>query len=301
VLKDRSLRNDRAKNVIDVWKTIVGVQMHFNELAMRIRGLFITILIALFASIGFLIDKQLSLQLWRLNIQYAVLVPLFGIFGAMLFYLIDRYWYHRLLKGAVNHAIKIEQKFRAELPELSLSEEIGKESFFIPKRWSLTWIAAKLLVRHERFGSKGQIHSDAKLEIFYKSVMAVLACLSVFLAAFGGVSFDKKGDRNSRGQANSDRYPASVSAQPAPPTQFPTAAPQAGATEQSSVRKSAAPAPPSNSTPAPAPAPTPIPAPPPAAPSSPDAEPDRLRSPIKERSSQEQPPQDKAGPIKAKN
>jgi hypothetical protein len=269
--------------------------MHFNELAMRIRGLFVTILIALFASIGFLIDKQLSLQLWRLNIQYAVLVPLFGVFGAMLFYLIDRYWYHRLLKGAVNHAIKIEQKFRAELPELSLSDEIGKESFFVPKRWGLTWIAAKLLVRHERFGSRGQIHSDAKLEIFYKSVMVVLACLSIFLAFFGGVSFDKKGDRSSRGQANSDRHPASVSAQPGPPTQTPTSAPQAGAAEQSSVGTLLPPTAPSNSTPVPAPAPTP------AVPSSPATEPDEMRSPVNGGISQERPVQDKSGPIKAKN
>jgi hypothetical protein len=293
VLKDRSLRNDRAKNAIDVWKTIVGVQMHFNELAMRIRGLFVTILIALFASIGFLIDKQLSLQLRGLNIQYAVLVPLFGIFGAMLFYLIDRYWYHRLLKGAVNHAIKIEQKFRAELPELSLSEEIGKESFFIPKRWRLTWLVAKIFVRHERFREKGQIHSDAKLEIFYKSVMAVLACLSIFLALFGGVSFDKKGDRNSQGQPRSDRYPAFAPAQSGPISQTPTAATQAGAVEQSSEGPLRPPPAPSNSTLDPAPA---I-----ALPSLPGAEPDKMSSPVNGAGSLERPALEKSGPIKAKN
>ena len=55
---DLRLRDERAKQVIDVWKTIVGVQMHFNEIGMRERGLFVTILVALFASIGFLLDKQ---------------------------------------------------------------------------------------------------------------------------------------------------------------------------------------------------------------------------------------------------
>ncbi|EKS29921.1 Uncharacterised protein [Afipia felis] len=103
--------------------------MHFNEIGMRIRGLFVTILLALFASIGFLLDKELFLQIWRINIQFAVLVPIFGIFGTMLFYLIDRYWFHRLLKGSVNHAIQIEKKYRDAIPELSLSDEIGKESF----------------------------------------------------------------------------------------------------------------------------------------------------------------------------
>ena len=70
MLSDRRLRDERAKQVIDVWKTIVGVQMHFNEIGMRIRGLFVTILLALFASIGFLMDKELSLQLW-----YDALLP----------------------------------------------------------------------------------------------------------------------------------------------------------------------------------------------------------------------------------
>ena len=79
MLGDQRLRDERAKQVIDVWKTVVGVQMHFNEIGMRIRGLFVTILLALFASIGFLLDKELSLQVWRINIQFTVLVPLFGI------------------------------------------------------------------------------------------------------------------------------------------------------------------------------------------------------------------------------
>ena len=89
---DLRLRDERAKQIADAWKTVVGVQMHFNDIGMRIRGLFVTILLALFASIGFLLDKQLSLTVGRLNIQFATIVPIFGIFVAMLFYFMDRYW-----------------------------------------------------------------------------------------------------------------------------------------------------------------------------------------------------------------
>ena len=183
--------------------------MHFNDIGMRVRGLFVTILVALFASIGFLLDKQLSLQIWRVNIQFATIVPLFGMFGTMLFYLIDRYWFHRLLKGSVNHAIAIEKKYRAQLPELSLSDEIGKESFFTPK--GILWLVAKVLVRHDRFRERGQLHSDGKLEIFYKSMMVVLAVTSVLLAVLGGVTLDKKGDPSF---AKRER----VTKQPSPPT-----------------------------------------------------------------------------------
>lgn len=187
---DPPLSDERAKQIIETWKTIVGVQMHFNDIGMRIRAMFVTILLALFASIGFLVDKKLSLEFWIVKIQYATFVPFFGIFGTLLFYFVDRYWFHRLLKGSVNHAIKIEDRYAKELPELGLSAEIGRESFFIPR--GRLWFAAKMFVRHEKFVQKGQLHSDGKLEIFYKSVLLALFLTAILLAFLGGVSFEYK-------------------------------------------------------------------------------------------------------------
>jgi hypothetical protein len=181
---ERRLRDERAKQVIEVWKTIVGVQQHFNDIGMRIRSMFVTILLALFASIGFLWDKKFALEVGPFAIQIAVIIPLFGIFGAMLFYFIDRYWYHRLLVGSVNHAIEIEKKYRAELPELSLSNAIGRESPYKPR--GIVWLAAKLLVRHDRFKTSNNLHSDGKIELFYKSVMFALVVTSIILAFCGG-------------------------------------------------------------------------------------------------------------------
>ena len=214
------LRDERAKQILDTWKAIVDVQMHFNDIGMRIRSMFVTILLALFASIGFLLDKKLSLELGRLNILFATLVPLFGIFGTMLFYFVDRYWFHRLLKGAVNHAIKIEGQYGAQLPELALSAEIGKESFFVPQ--GILWLVAKVLVRHERFRERGQLHSDGKLEIFYKSVMVALLGTAVLIGVFGGVSLDKKPAPEATKQTTEPRpvvpmAPAGKQPTPAPP------------------------------------------------------------------------------------
>jgi hypothetical protein len=189
MVNERRLREERAKHIVEVWKTIVGVQQHFNDICMRIRSMFVTILIALFASIGFMLDKKMSVELGSMKIQFATFVPLFGLFGTTLFYLIDRYWYHRLLVGSVNHAIQIEQKYDAEMPELALCKAIGKESPYNPT--GILWLTAKLLVRHDKFKEKGQLHSDGKIELFYKSVMVVLAFTTVILACFGGVSFER--------------------------------------------------------------------------------------------------------------
>jgi hypothetical protein len=81
----RRLRDERAKQVIEVWKTVVDVQQHFNDIGMRIRSMFVTILLALFASVGFLWDKRLSLEIGSLKVQIAVIIPLFGVFGTILF------------------------------------------------------------------------------------------------------------------------------------------------------------------------------------------------------------------------
>jgi hypothetical protein len=167
------LTDEKRKQIIEIWKTVVEVQQHFNDIGMRIRSAFVTILLALFASIGFLLDKKLSLEVGPINLQFAILVPLFGVLGTLLFYFIDRYWYHRLLVGAVKHGISIETKYKKEMPELSLTEAIGKESPYKPRLWVVRWLA-KRVVTHEKYHETGQLHSDAKIELFYKSVVLAL-------------------------------------------------------------------------------------------------------------------------------
>ncbi len=184
------MRDERAKQVIEVWKTIVSVQQHFNDIEMRIRSIFVTVLLALFASIGFLLDKNLSLEVWIFKVRFITLIPLVGIVGTVLFYFMDRHWYHRLLIGSVLHGIEIERKYRSELPELSLSDAIGKESPFQPK--GFIWLVACIVVREERFRTTGKIHSDGKIELFYKSMMLLLFLTFVVLAAIGGITFARE-------------------------------------------------------------------------------------------------------------
>ena len=92
---------EEKKNIIEVWKTIVGVQQHFNDISLRIRGLFVTLILALFAAMGFLAEKDLTFSSHDFTVHYALLVPIGGIIGGLLFYFIDRYWYHRLLGGSL--------------------------------------------------------------------------------------------------------------------------------------------------------------------------------------------------------
>ena len=183
------LTEDARKSIVEVWKTIVGVQQHFNDIGMRIRSMFVTILLALFASIGFLIDKKLAIPLGGYKIQFAAVVFIIGALGTGLFYFIDRYWYHRLLIGSVKQGMSIEKRYKDEMPELSLTEAIGKESPYSPKGRFVRLIAW-LVVKEPRYKETGNLHSDGKIELFYKPIIYALLAAAAAIALFGGISWE---------------------------------------------------------------------------------------------------------------
>jgi len=179
----------RHEQVVAIWKTVVEVQQHFNDISMRIRSMFVTILLALFASIGFMLNKKYDLPLGGVKIQFAVLIPLFGVIGTYLFYFIDRYWYHRLLNGAVKHGLEIEKMHQEKLPELALTTAIGAESPYEPK--GVAYALARVIVEDASFKDTGRLHSSGKIQFFYKSVMLLLLFVAIVLSVLGGVSLNK--------------------------------------------------------------------------------------------------------------
>jgi len=62
----------------------------------------------------------------RISVTLLVVVALIPV--SMLFYFLDRHWYHRLLQGAVVQGTKIEQMYAKKLPEIQLGLEISKTS-----------------------------------------------------------------------------------------------------------------------------------------------------------------------------
>lgn len=185
------MKHERRLEIIEVWKTIVEVQKHFNDIEMRIRSLFVTMILAVAAAQGFLMEKGLSLELGEMRILYATFMPVLGAIAGLLFYFMDRYWYHRLLLGAVNHGRKIEEEYQNEMPELSLSEAIKVESPINLNRW-ITKFICNLIVTDHNYIDKGELHSVGKIEFFYKPIiwLFVLTFLATFF--FGGILIKDK-------------------------------------------------------------------------------------------------------------
>ena len=102
----------------------------------------------------------------------------------------DRYWYHRLLMGAVLQGGMMEQKYASELPELSLGAKISEQSPVQLHNW-FGRMVAYLVVSDDRYKKNRKLHSDAKIELFYKSVVLLFSLWFIFTVLFIGVFVDK--------------------------------------------------------------------------------------------------------------
>lgn len=154
---------------LSIWKTVVEVQQHFNDLCLKIRSLVITAVAAFVAGIGFSVKEGLTIfsDAVPLSSMLAVAAALFIFF----FYMMDRYWYHQFLVGAVKYGEAIETKhpeifcFGEGENELGLGRSISHES----------------PIRLEMFGNQKIIRSSQKFSYFYLGMAGLFVFLAVVL------------------------------------------------------------------------------------------------------------------------
>lgn len=85
------------------WKSIIETQMHFNDLIIRFRSIVLTVLIALVGTcIALNANEKIDEELLPVLLSFAL------VFWVTAFVL-DRYYYHRLLLGSVNQAMKFDE------------------------------------------------------------------------------------------------------------------------------------------------------------------------------------------------
>ena len=178
------LAPERLAIVVDVWKRTVDVQMHFNDIEMKVRSLYFTILAASFALIGVVQGKWIEVPDVNASISVTLLVVFALIPVSALFYFMDRHWYHRLLQGAVAQSACIESQYSAVLPEIQLGAKISEAS---PVKLGRLWPLLFFFIRDKRFRNGRMLHSDQKIEVMYKSVMVFALLVFFGYALFNGV------------------------------------------------------------------------------------------------------------------
>jgi hypothetical protein len=146
---------------LEVWKKTIDLQMHFNDLELRIRNFAITVLAALLTGAGLTLKENIAVSLFGYYIPVAALLLLTALVTWLAFYSMDAAWYHRLLLGAVTHGEKIENELGGTLKIIHLTHTIGIES---PDGAGLS-----------KLGSKRRMNA------FYLIVAASLLMLSLLL------------------------------------------------------------------------------------------------------------------------
>lgn len=118
----------RTTQMIEVWKTTIEVQQHFNDLELRIRNYAVTLLVAVLGATAYAFKDGIQVTLFGFTTSLSALLLVAAIPGWLAFYFMDRLWYHRLLYGAVSHGRVIEKSLNEVLPGIALTEAIAQAS-----------------------------------------------------------------------------------------------------------------------------------------------------------------------------
>lgn len=149
---------------IEIWKKIVDVQQHFNDLELRIRNFALIVTGAFLGLGGYAIKDAGVVKVFGLEVSIAGLVVVSAIFPLTAFYFMDRLWYHRLLDGSVYAGIEAETALKDLGYKVDLGSKIKEHSPF------KLWLTKKM------------IRSATKMDLFY----AILAGSLLLVAGFLG-------------------------------------------------------------------------------------------------------------------
>jgi len=163
--KDFVISEEDKANKIEIWKSTVEVQKHFNDLQIRIRNYGITLFTFIFAGIGYCLKDNIFLHLFGISFSLASLIALIGVLVIVAIRFMDLHMYHRLLEASVAKGIEIEKSLSFVYPEISLSSHIKSKSPF-------------------KFMFGINVHSSTKLRFFYFLLLIPLILtfiLTIFL------------------------------------------------------------------------------------------------------------------------
>jgi hypothetical protein len=153
-----SVNANDLKNIIDIWKQVIAVQMHFNDICMTIRNIAITMLVSAVGFAAYTTKDNYQLVLFGWHVHLGALIALVGLVGWGAFWAMDRHWYHVFLIAAGVHAGEVEKRWHVVLPEMLLSSQIRE------------------------YSGRVRFHSGQRLNAFYAIGGAVLLLTAILIA-----------------------------------------------------------------------------------------------------------------------
>ena len=184
--------NSNRNAAISIWTKTVQTQEHFNEIGMKVRTMYATVLAGIISLYGIFVENSSDIKISKITIDAIVPICIAVIVASTLFYFVDRYWYHRLLMGAVKQGSFIEERWKDHLPEMGMGGKISAESPVDLSDKKFIKAVAKLVVKDKKFHETDMLHSDGKIEIFYKPIRLLAIVLLAFSCVFGGLRYEQR-------------------------------------------------------------------------------------------------------------
>jgi len=103
---------NEIKLIIEEWKVVIQTQMHFNEMIMKMRTTAISIFLAIFGAAAYSLQSNLLLQIFNYRFHASIIIAMVGIFMLLSVFVIDYFYYDKMLRGAVEKGYSIDDHFK---------------------------------------------------------------------------------------------------------------------------------------------------------------------------------------------
>jgi len=155
---------------VEAWKQTVAVQMHFNDINLRLRALALTVLTFTLGATGYVLVNTDSVSIFGFQISGAVAVPIIGMILWSAFWFMDGSWYHRLLYGSVKEGERLESVLQQNSVNVALGATISRWSALdrATSKGATGWIWRKLHL------PPTTLHAGNKLPAFYRIGLGAL-------------------------------------------------------------------------------------------------------------------------------
>lgn len=110
--EDREMQEMRL--LLEEWKVVIQTQMHFNDMIIKMRTAGLSVLIAVFGGAAIAIGQYPDrfIEIARRDFHVSAPIILFGLLLWLAIFLIDYFYYHKCLLGAVERGYQIDDAFK---------------------------------------------------------------------------------------------------------------------------------------------------------------------------------------------
>jgi hypothetical protein len=150
----------REQLIVTTYTKVIDVQMHFNEMVMRVRNLAVTLILAVFGAAAYSMQNPYFIHIFG-EVHIAALIIAFGLAAWASLWVMDLWHFHLLLRGAVKFSTDIEDAYK---DDALLGKILGMTKAI--SRSSRHWFGCEKLL-----GFK--VTAAGKLHVFYAIVMLV--------------------------------------------------------------------------------------------------------------------------------